>query len=226
MFCLSRILAASGKGWFFGSKNEEVAETRKEEGDSILLFALWLFIFPSYFPRSLLLTSYFPKTIPSTVNDNSPAAELAQPDNAESGALIRCAASLAFAGVLPFAPIITGFAAALAFALVLPFTSMHGLFSCQSLQGNPGMGASRARSVCANRKRTRHKAGDCRPCNDCSGWFNHLSILSSLSLVSGRLRHSTAVLRRQSNIRSLNCARVGILIDAEAQPLFPNKKPV
>ena len=172
----------------------------------------------------LLLTSYFPKTIPSTVNDNSPAAELAQLDNAESGALIRCAASLAFAGVLPFAPIITGFAAALAFALVLPFTSMHGLFSCQSLQGNPGMGASRARSVCANRKRTRHKAGDCCPCNDCFGWFNHLSILSSLSLVSGRLRYSTAVLRRQSNIRSLNCARVGILIDAKATPLFPEKK--
>jgi hypothetical protein len=40
MFCFSRILAASGKGWFFGNKNEELAETRKEEGDSILLFAL------------------------------------------------------------------------------------------------------------------------------------------------------------------------------------------
>jgi len=28
------------EGMVFGSKNEEVAETRKEEGDSIFLFAL------------------------------------------------------------------------------------------------------------------------------------------------------------------------------------------
>jgi hypothetical protein len=115
----------------------------------------------------------------------------------------------------------------LTFALVLPFTGMDSLCSiCHGLQGNPGVGASRARSVCANRKRTRHKTGDCRACNDCFGWFHHLSILSSLTLVSGRLRYSTAVIRRQSNIRSLNCARVGILVDAKAPPLFPKKKPV
>ena len=149
------------------------------------------------------------------------------PSYFKSGALIRCAASLAFAGVLPFAPVITGFAATLALTLILPFTPVFALFSiCQSLQGNPGVGTSRAYSIRPNGKRTRHKAGDGCACNDCFGWSNHLSILSNLWLVSGRLRYSTAVLRRQSNIRSLNCARVGILIDAEAPPLFPNKKAV
>jgi hypothetical protein len=40
-------------------------------------------------------------------------------------------------------------------------------------------------------------------------------------LVSGRLRDSTAVGRRRSNIRSSICARVGIVIDAIASLLFP-----
>jgi len=161
------------------------------------------------------------------VNQLSHSAFFLLPSYFTSGTLIRRAASLAFAGVLSFAPVITGFAAALALTLILPFTRVFALFSiCQSLQGNPGVGISRAYSIRPNGKRTRHQAGDCCACNDCFGWSNHLSILSNLWLVSGRLRYSTAVLRRQSNIRSLKCARVGILIDAEARPLFPNKKAV
>jgi hypothetical protein len=40
-------------------------------------------------------------------------------------------------------------------------------------------------------------------------------------LVFARLRDSTALERRRSNIRSSICARVGIVIDAIAPLLFP-----
>jgi hypothetical protein len=101
-------------------------------------------------------------------------------DNPGLGTLIGCATALAFAGVLAFAAGITCFATALAFAFILALTAMLALVVCEGLQRNTGMRSGGARGVSANCKGTCHKAGDCRACNHCFGWSDHLSTLSSL----------------------------------------------
>jgi hypothetical protein len=87
--------------------------------------------------------------------------------------------TLAFAGVLALAPIVTGLAAALAFTFVLAFASVFALFSVgHCLQRDAGFSTSGACGICTYRKGTCQKSGDCCAGNHCFGWSNHLLALS------------------------------------------------
>ena len=89
------------------------------------------------------------------------------------------ATSLAFAGVLPFAAIVSSLTTALALAIILAFAPVLALFGiCHCLQRDAGMSAGRARSICTNCEGSCQQASDGRTCDHCFGWSNHLSILS------------------------------------------------
>ena len=63
---------------------------------------------------------------------------------------VGCATTLAFAGILRFAPGVTGLASALSLTLVLTFARMFALFSVSHcLKGDTCM-AGRASGVCTN----------------------------------------------------------------------------
>jgi hypothetical protein len=65
------------------------------------------------------------------------------------------ATSLAFAGVLRLAAIVTGLTATLPFTFVLAFAPMFTFFGiCHGLQRDTGMGSHCTRGVGANRKGT------------------------------------------------------------------------
>jgi hypothetical protein len=137
------------------------------------------------------------------------------------------ATSLAFAGVLSLAAIVTRLTAALPFTGVLAFAPVLTLIGIShGLQRDTGVRTG-ARGVGANRKGTCQEAGDCRTCDHCFGWSNHLSTLSIflwLGVWSPSLQHCCS--KKTANIPSSSCARVGILVDAGPALLFPKFIPI
>jgi hypothetical protein len=80
-----------------------------------------------------------------------PESSLGDPELPSFGS----ATSLAFAGVLRLAAIVTGFTAALPFTFVLAFAPMFALFGiCHGLQRDTGMRSHCARGVGPNREGT------------------------------------------------------------------------
>jgi hypothetical protein len=80
------------------------------------------------------------------------------------------AAAFSFAGIFPFATVVTGFAATLALAGILPFARM-GAFVGHGLKGDPGL-SGRVGCVSANRQRPSHKPGHCGTREECFGCFH------------------------------------------------------
>jgi hypothetical protein len=87
---------------------------------------------------------------------------------------VRCAASLAFAGVLAFAPVITRLTPALTFTVVLAFAGVFTFFCVgHRLQGDAGI-ARGARRMDTHSERPSEKAGHRSASNYCFGWFDHV----------------------------------------------------
>src|SRR5215471_16985229 len=87
-------------------------------------------------------------------------------------AAVSRAASFAFAGVLPFAAVVTGFATAFAFTGVLSFAGMNVLlaFVGHLLERNSGL-TRRVSGVRLDGERTTHQAGNCCARED-GCWFH------------------------------------------------------
>jgi hypothetical protein len=80
------------------------------------------------------------------------------------------AAAFSFTGIFPFATVVTGFAATLALAGILPFARM-GAFVGHGLKGDPGLSGC-VGCISANRQRPGHKPGHCGTREECFGCFH------------------------------------------------------
>ena len=150
------------------------------------------------------------------------------------------AAAFAFAGVFPFAALVTGLAAALAFTGVLSFAGMCALFP-HRLERDSGLRGC-AGCIGANRERPGHEPGHRGAREECSGFHGIVLSLIALLLTVARLTQllirvrdavlysragddfSTPLFGRSSRVGSASAFRQGTKISAsELTALRPRR---